>query len=94
MSGTAVYTWSNFGKVVVGEEIAGAGTEDPFADIAVSVTGIIRWRNAPYRFGDGVSTRCSSNDSHGSKFYGGLHSQQSYFRRGHVDLPYPRQTSH
>ena len=41
MSGTAVYTWSNFGKVAVGEEIAGAGPEDPFADIAVVGTGII-----------------------------------------------------
>lgn len=41
MSGTAVYTWSNFGKVAVGEEIAGAGPEDPIADIAVAGTAII-----------------------------------------------------
>ena len=41
MSGTAVYTWSNFGKVAVGEEIAGGGPEDPVADIAVIGTGII-----------------------------------------------------
>ena len=41
MSGPAVYTWSNFGKVAVGEEIAGAGPEDPLADIAVAGTAII-----------------------------------------------------
>ena len=41
MSGTTVYTWFNFGKVAVGEEVAGGGPEDPVADAAVIGTGII-----------------------------------------------------
>ena len=41
MGDTGVYTWSNFGKVAVGEEIAGGGPEDPVADLAAIGTGIV-----------------------------------------------------
>ena len=41
MNGATVYTWSNFGKLAAGEEIAGGGPEDPSADLVVLGTGIV-----------------------------------------------------
>ena len=46
MSGATVYTWSNFGKVAAGEEIAGGSPEDPLANLVVAETGITFLRGA------------------------------------------------
>ena len=66
MSGATVYTWSNFGKVAVGEEVAGGGPEDPVADLAVVGTGIIFLGGALWRQRTRIRSASAANATRSS----------------------------